>query len=117
VVERWNQTIAGMARCMMKAKKMPVLFWGEAVNTSVFILNRLLMNSLIGVALFGAWHGRKPNVSLFQTFGCIGLHWVASHNIATQSWVLDSGASLHVISIKTQLMLNLGFWIQKLLSM
>ena len=40
VVERRNQTMVGTARSMMKAKKMPAEFWGEAVTTAVFILNR-----------------------------------------------------------------------------
>ena len=29
MVERQNQTVVGMARSMMKAKGMPVRFWGE----------------------------------------------------------------------------------------
>jgi transposase InsO family protein len=33
VVERRNQTVVGMARSMMKAKKLPNFFWGEAVTT------------------------------------------------------------------------------------
>lgn len=72
VVERWNQTIVGMVHCMVKAKKMPAAFSGEAVNMTVFILNRLLTKSLMGVAPFEAWHGRKPNVLFVHTFGCIG---------------------------------------------
>ena len=40
VVERQNQTVVSMARSMMKAKKMSAEFWGEAVTTAVFILNR-----------------------------------------------------------------------------
>jgi hypothetical protein len=39
VVEWRNQTLVGMVRSMMKAKKMPAEFWGEAVTTAVFILN------------------------------------------------------------------------------
>jgi hypothetical protein len=39
VVDPQNLTIVGMAQFMMKATKMPVVFWGEAVNTAVFILN------------------------------------------------------------------------------
>ncbi|WVZ79350.1 LOW QUALITY PROTEIN: hypothetical protein U9M48_026940 [Paspalum notatum var. saurae] len=72
VVERRNQTIVGMARSMLKAKKMPVEFWGEAVNTAVFILNRAPTKSLKGMTPFEAWHGRKPDVSFMHTFGCIG---------------------------------------------
>jgi transposase InsO family protein len=40
VVERRNQTIVGMARSMLKAMSVPAKFWGEAVTTAVFILNR-----------------------------------------------------------------------------
>jgi transposase InsO family protein len=29
VVERRNQTIVGMARSMLKSKKMPAAFWGR----------------------------------------------------------------------------------------
>ncbi|WVZ92975.1 hypothetical protein U9M48_039002 [Paspalum notatum var. saurae] len=72
VVERRNQTIVGMARSMLKAKKMPAEFWEEAVNTAVFILNRAPTKSLKGMTPFEAWHGRKPDVSFMRTFGCIG---------------------------------------------
>ena len=68
MVERRNQTVIGMARSMMKAKKMPTLFWGEAVTTAVFILNRAPTKALKGKTPFEAWHGRKPNVSIW-------LHW------------------------------------------
>ena len=48
MVERWNQTVIGMARSMMKAKAMPVRFWGEAVTTALFILNRAPTKALKG---------------------------------------------------------------------
>ena len=71
MVERWNQTVVGMARSMMKAKGMPTRFWGEAVTTTVFILNRVPTKALKGVTPFEAWYGHKPSVSFLQTFGCI----------------------------------------------
>ena len=61
-----------MARSMMKAKGMPTRFWGEAVTTTVFILNCALTKALKGKTSFEAWHGCKPSVSFLQTFGCIG---------------------------------------------
>ena len=64
--------MVGMARSMLKAKKMPAEFWGEAVTTAVFILNRAPTKALKGKTPFEAWHGRKPNVSFLRTFGCIG---------------------------------------------
>ena len=72
MVERRNQTVVGMARSMMKAKKMPAEFWGETVTTAVFILNRASTKALKGKTSFEAWYGRKPNVSFLWTFGCIG---------------------------------------------
>jgi transposase InsO family protein len=40
VMERRNQTVVAMARSMMKSKGMPGRFWGEAVSTAVYFLNR-----------------------------------------------------------------------------
>ena len=55
----------------MKAKKMSAEFWGEAVITGVFILNRAPTKALKGKTLFKAWYGHKPSVSFLWTFGCI----------------------------------------------
>ena len=64
--------MVGMARSMMKAKGMPARFYGEAVTTAVFILNRAPTKALMGKKPFEAWYGRKPSVSFLRTFGCIG---------------------------------------------
>ncbi|CAO2038735.1 unnamed protein product [Urochloa humidicola] len=50
---------------------MPAAFWGEAVSTAVFILNRSPTKALKGATPFEAWHGRKPDVSFLRTFGCV----------------------------------------------
>jgi transposase InsO family protein len=39
-VERHNQTVVGMARALLNQRGMPAVFWGEAVVTAVYILNR-----------------------------------------------------------------------------
>ena len=57
---------------MMKAKGMPVKFWGEAVTTAVFILNHAPTKALTGKTSFEAWYGRKPSMSFLWSFGCIG---------------------------------------------
>ena len=62
----------GMARSMMKAKGMSARFWGDAVTTVVFILNRALTKALTGNTPFEAWYGHKPSVSFLWTFSCIG---------------------------------------------
>ena len=57
---------------MMKAKSMLARFWGEAVTTAVFNLNRTPTKALKGKTPFKAWFGHKPSVSFLQTFGYIG---------------------------------------------
>jgi hypothetical protein len=50
---------------------MPAVFWGEAVVTAVYILNRSPTKALDGRTPYEAWHGRKPAVSHLQVFGCL----------------------------------------------
>jgi len=38
LVERRNKSLLDMARSMMKEKKLPHEFWGEAVNTAAYVL-------------------------------------------------------------------------------
>jgi hypothetical protein len=71
VVERRNQTIVEMARCMLKSKKIPSEFWGEAVHTVVYLLNRDPTRSLEGMTPYEAWHKKKPNVGHLRTFDCV----------------------------------------------
>ena len=48
VVERRNQSVVEMARCMLKSKRMPQKYWGEAVTTAVYLLNRSPTKSVQG---------------------------------------------------------------------
>jgi hypothetical protein len=70
VVERRNQTVVGMARCMLKGTSMPARFWGEAVTTAVFVLNRSFTRSVEGRTPYEAWYGVKPDVKYLRVFGC-----------------------------------------------
>jgi hypothetical protein len=42
------------------------------VSTAVYLLNRSPTKSVQGKTPYGAWHGKKPQVGHFRTFGCIG---------------------------------------------
>jgi hypothetical protein len=48
IVERRNQTVVGMARALLKQRGMSAVFWGEAVVTAVYILNRSPTKALNG---------------------------------------------------------------------
>ena len=55
-----------MDRCMMFEKKMPKMFWAEAVATSIYLLNRLAIKAVEGQTLVEAWSGFKLLVKYFH---------------------------------------------------
>jgi transposase InsO family protein len=48
VIKRRNQTVVGMTQALLKHRGMPAVFWGEAVVTAVYILNRSPTKALNG---------------------------------------------------------------------
>jgi hypothetical protein len=71
IVERRNQTVVGMARSMINAKGLPSMFWGEAINTAVYILNRTTTKGTGGKTPYELWNGSTPAVHHLRTFGCV----------------------------------------------
>ena len=78
VAERKNRTIVEMAKAMIHEKHLPYNFWGEAVTTAVYILNRCPTRSLHEVTPFEAFSGRKPGVKHLRVFGSICYYHVPS---------------------------------------
>jgi transposase InsO family protein len=68
IIEQCNQIVVGMARALLKQRGMPAVFWGEAVVTTAYILNRSPTKALNGRTLYEAWHGHKPAVSHLWVF-------------------------------------------------
>jgi hypothetical protein len=60
-----------MAQYLLKQRGMFAVFWGEAVVTAIYILNRSPTKALNGRTSYEAWHGRKPTVSHLRVFGCL----------------------------------------------
>ena len=71
VVERKNRTILDMTRAMLKNKNLPKVFWGEAVSTVVYLLNRAPTKILEGKTPYEGWTGRQPSIEHLMVFGCI----------------------------------------------
>ena len=63
VVERKNITIMEMARSMMAAKYLPNEYWGEAVATAVYIMNRCPTKSVKNKVPQEAWTCMNHSVS------------------------------------------------------
>src|SRR5256886_9376141 len=55
---------------MLIESKLPKYFWAEAVNTSCYILNRVLIRPFTHKICYELYHDKLPKVSYFKTFGC-----------------------------------------------
>ncbi|GAU42392.1 hypothetical protein TSUD_296900 [Trifolium subterraneum] len=71
LAERRNRSILDMARSMVKQKGLPHRFWGEAVSTVVYILNRSPTKKLIDKVPEEVWSKCKPSVTHFKVFGSL----------------------------------------------
>jgi hypothetical protein len=63
--------VVATARSLLKGRKVPAEFWGEAVVTVVYLLNRVPTKSLPGRTPYEAWHDIKPSAEHLLTFGCV----------------------------------------------
>lgn len=68
VAERKNRSLIEMARCMLEDAGLEKIFWAEAVNTAVYLQNRLPSRS-ISKTPFELWNGKAPNVKHCIRFG------------------------------------------------
>ena len=55
----------------MTARILPKYFWGEAVATSVYIINISPTKAMQNATPYEAWKGRKPMVSHLRIIGYI----------------------------------------------
>nr|GEW12090.1 hypothetical protein [Tanacetum cinerariifolium] len=70
VAERRNRTLIEAARTMLADAKLPVTFWAEAVNTSCYVQNRVLVNKSQNKTPYELFNGRTPAIGFLKPFGC-----------------------------------------------
>lgn len=63
--------VVATARSILPTRGMPGHFWGEAVHTTVFLLNRAPTNALDGMTPYQVWYGKKPPMHFLKVFGCV----------------------------------------------
>ncbi|GKC18842.1 putative ribonuclease H-like domain-containing protein [Tanacetum coccineum] len=71
VAERRNRTLIEVARTTLANSKFPTTFWAEAVNTSCYVQNRVLVVKPHNKTPYELFHGRTPNLSFMRPFGCL----------------------------------------------
>ena len=69
VSERRNRTLLDMVRSMMSLTNLPLSFWGYALETATFTLNRAPSKS-VETTPYELWFGKKPKLSFLKVWGC-----------------------------------------------
>nr|GEZ81552.1 retrovirus-related Pol polyprotein from transposon TNT 1-94 [Tanacetum cinerariifolium] len=58
-----------MSRTMLNEQLLPQKFWCNVVDTSTYILNRILIRAILGKTPYKILRGRKPMLDYFRVFG------------------------------------------------
>lgn len=70
VAERMIRSITEKARALLEESKLNLEFWGEAVLTATYLINRTPCRVLkSNKTPFEMWHGRKPELKFLRVFG------------------------------------------------
>ncbi|OWB54148.1 hypothetical protein B5S27_g5803 [[Candida] boidinii] len=69
VAERKHRTLEEKVRTLLVSSGLPDSFWAEALQTAVFLINRLPPTSS-RTSPFELWYGFAPDLSVLRPFGC-----------------------------------------------
>jgi hypothetical protein len=67
--ERRNRTLLDMVWSIMSQSDLPLLFWGYALETATFTLNRVPSKSIVKTP-YEMWTGKSPSLSFLKIWGC-----------------------------------------------
>ena len=69
VSERRNRALLDIVRPMMSLIGLPLSFWGYALETAAFTLNRAPSKS-VETMPYELWFGKKPKLSFLKVWDC-----------------------------------------------
>ena len=69
-METKNRSLEELARTMLNQNYLPKYFWANAVNTIFYVLNKVIIRTLLKLTPYEIYKGRKPNISHLMVFGC-----------------------------------------------
>ena len=70
IAERSWRTIMDMARAQVLGANLPKQMWAEAVNTAVYVINRVPSKALGGDTPYHSLFGKHAKMGHLKTFGC-----------------------------------------------
>ncbi|GJQ91921.1 putative ribonuclease H-like domain-containing protein [Tanacetum coccineum] len=70
VAERKNKTLIEAARTMLADLLLSIVFWAKAINTTCYVLNRVLVTKPHNKTPYELINGRPPSISFMRPFRC-----------------------------------------------
>ncbi|GJU01231.1 putative ribonuclease H-like domain-containing protein [Tanacetum coccineum] len=70
MAERRNRKLIEATRTMLADSKLPTTFWAEAVSTTCYVQNRVLVVKPYNKTPYELFRGLKPALSFMRPFGC-----------------------------------------------
>jgi len=68
IMERKNRSLQEIASVMLNEFNTAKCFWTEAVNTSCYVLNHVILRPKLKKNIYEFWRDKKPNISYFIFF-------------------------------------------------
>ena len=72
-----NHSLLDMVQSMMSLTDLPLSFWGYALETAAFMLNRAPSKS-VETTPYELWFSKKPKLSFLKVWGCNAYEKVSS---------------------------------------
>ena len=69
IAKRRNRTLMNMMRSMMAYANLQIVFWGEALSTAAYILNKVKTKSK-PLTPFEIWIGHQPDMTNLKVWVC-----------------------------------------------
>ena len=63
-----------MARTMPNENSLPKYFWAKVINTSCYVLNRILLRPILKKNLYKLWKKRNPTLAISNSLGANALY-------------------------------------------